>query len=118
MVERPEGLKALSARVVRAAPNEEIAILMRAVVLSGASGFAWEAGRRSAAELKEAAAHYERAAALSKTPMLRLLKLPALISRPGAAGSAAKPPSARSRREVAEASRKRVRCVRSIVICV
>ena len=68
MVERPEGLKALSARVVRAAPNEEVAILMRAVVLSGAGGFAWEAGRRSAAELKEAAAHYERAAAICDAP--------------------------------------------------
>ena len=71
MVERPEGLKALSARVVRAAPNEEVAILMRAVVLSGAGGFAWEAGRRSAAELKEAATHYERAAALSNAPAVK-----------------------------------------------
>ena len=66
-----QGLKALSARVVRAAPNEEVAILMRAVVLSGAGGFAWEAGRRSAAELKEAAAHYERAVALSNAPAVK-----------------------------------------------
>ena len=73
MVERPEGLKALSARVVRAAPNEEVAILMRAVVLSGAGGFAWEAGRRSAAELKEAATHYERAAALCPAPAVKAM---------------------------------------------
>ena len=36
---------------------------MRAMVLSGFSG-AWEAGPRSAAELKKAAAHYDRSAAL------------------------------------------------------
>ena len=36
---------------------------MRAGVLGGQSG-AWEAGPRSAAELKEAATHFERAAAL------------------------------------------------------
>ena len=61
-----EGIKALSARAVRAAPNEAIVLSMRADVLSGrccGSG-AWEAGPRSAAELKEAATHYERAAAL------------------------------------------------------
>ena len=63
-----EGLKALSARVVRAAPNEEVAHTMRAHVLSGDDG-AWEAGPRSAVELKEAAAHYERAAALSDAPV-------------------------------------------------
>ena len=33
-----EGLKALSARVLRAAPNEESALDMRAYVLSGACG--------------------------------------------------------------------------------
>ena len=37
---------------------------MRADVLSG-EGCAWEAGPRSAAELREAAAHFDRAAALS-----------------------------------------------------
>ena len=62
-----EGLKALSARVVRAAPNEESALDMRAMVLSGMCS-AWEAGPRSAAELKEAAVHSDRAAALSDTP--------------------------------------------------
>eukprot|EP00964_Phaeocystis_antarctica_P099800 scaffold65587_cov46-Phaeocystis_antarctica.AAC.1 len=40
-----EGLKALSARVVRATPNDTAAIGMRAVVLSGDDG-AWEAGPR------------------------------------------------------------------------
>ena len=61
-----EGLKALSARVVRAAPNE-VANVMRAEVLHGECG-SWEVGPRSAAELKEAAAHYERAAALCDAP--------------------------------------------------
>jgi len=62
-----EGLKALSARVVRAAPEELTVINMRATVLRGQCD-AWEAGPRSAAELKEAAAHYERVAALCSVP--------------------------------------------------
>ena len=62
-----EGLKALSARVVRAAPNYAPANSMRAVVLSGDDG-AWEVGPRSAAELREAATHYERTAALCGAP--------------------------------------------------
>ena len=62
-----EGLKALSARVVRVAPDYGQANQMRATVLSGLSG-AWEGGSRSAAELKEAAAHYERAAAICDAP--------------------------------------------------
>ena len=61
-------LKALSARVVRAAPNHAAANSMRAVVLSARSA-AWEAGPRSSAELKEAAAHYDRAAALCPAPV-------------------------------------------------
>ena len=65
-----EGLKALSARVVWAAPDDEIALRMRAGVLSGACG-AWEPGPRSAAELKEAATHYDRAAALSPAPAMK-----------------------------------------------
>ena len=65
-----EGLKALSARVVRAAPNDSAAHGMRALVLRGPSG-AWEAGTRSAAELMEAATHYERAAALCDAPALK-----------------------------------------------
>ena len=63
-----EGLKALSARVVRAAPDDTQAIEMRAYVLRGLTAGAWEAGPRSAAELREAAAHYERAAALHPAP--------------------------------------------------
>jgi hypothetical protein len=62
-----EGLKALSARVVRAAPNDESANQMRAWVLCGRCA-AWEAGPRSAAELMEATTHYERAAALCPAP--------------------------------------------------
>ena len=64
-----EGLKALSARVVRAAPDDGIANEMRALVLTGHSG-TWEAGPRSAAELEEAATHYERAAALCPAPAM------------------------------------------------
>ena len=65
-----EGLKALSARVVRAAPNDGPANNMRAQVLSGRGG-AWEAGPRSAAELKEAAAHYDRAVAIDPAPAVK-----------------------------------------------
>ena len=66
-----EGLKALSARVVRVVPNDETANSMRAVVLSGGSGDAWEVGPRSAAELKEAATYYERSVALCNSPALK-----------------------------------------------
>ena len=65
-----EELKALSASVVRAVPDDGLAHQMRAMVLSGRSG-AWEEGPRSAAELREAAAHYERAAALHPAPAMR-----------------------------------------------
>ena len=65
-----EGLKALSARVLRAVPNEDAALDMRAMVLSGMCG-AWEVGPRSAAELKEAATYYERSAALSDAPVIK-----------------------------------------------
>ena len=68
-----EELKALSARVVRAAPNEAKAHGMRAELLSGIGG-AWEVGPGSAAELKEAAAHYDRAAALSNAPAVKAQK--------------------------------------------
>ena len=64
-----EELKALSVRVVRAAPNGVEANFMRAAVLSGYGS--WEAGPRSAAELKKAAAHFERAAALSDAPAVK-----------------------------------------------
>ena len=63
-----EGLKALSARVVRAAPNDEGTNIMRAGVLSGAGGATWKAGFRSAAELVEAATHFDRGAAVSNAP--------------------------------------------------
>eukprot|EP00964_Phaeocystis_antarctica_P107581 scaffold72266_cov53-Phaeocystis_antarctica.AAC.6 len=62
-----EGLKALSTRVVRSAPDEMRAYHMRARVLGGHCD-EWEAGPRSAAELMEAATHYERAAALCPAP--------------------------------------------------
>jgi tetratricopeptide (TPR) repeat protein len=65
-----EGLKALSARVVRAAPDDMSAHQMRAGVLDGQDD-AWEAGPRSAAELREAAAHFDRAAALCPAPALK-----------------------------------------------
>ena len=63
-------LKALSARVVRAAPNDVAANAMRADVLSGAGGVC-VVGPRSAAELKQAAAYYERAAALQDAPAIK-----------------------------------------------
>ena len=74
-----EGLKALSTKVVRAAPNDEAANKMRAEVLSGICG-AWEEGPRSAAELKMAATHYDRAAVLCRAPAVKALLI-------GAAGS-------------------------------
>jgi hypothetical protein len=63
-------LKALSARVVRAAPNRLSGHLMRALVLGGQAA-AWKAGPCSAAELREAAAHYDRAAALTNAPAVK-----------------------------------------------
>eukprot|EP00964_Phaeocystis_antarctica_P072239 scaffold44153_cov70-Phaeocystis_antarctica.AAC.1 len=65
-----EGLKALSARVVRAAPNNLGANTMRAMVLGGRC-HAWEVEPRSAVELKEAATHYERTAALCPAPAVK-----------------------------------------------
>ena len=65
-----EGLKALSARVVRAAPDDVLAHDMRAIVLIG-QYLAWAAGPRSAAELNEAATHYDRAAVLHPAPAMK-----------------------------------------------
>ena len=65
-----EGLKALSARVARASPEDVGAHQMRAFVLRGWCR-AWEAGPRSAAELKRAASHFERAAALCSAPAVK-----------------------------------------------
>jgi len=65
-----EGLKALSARVVRAAPDDLGANRMRALVMRGLD-FAWKVGPRSAAELRKAAAHFDRAAALQPAPAVK-----------------------------------------------
>ena len=65
-----EGLKALSVRVVRALPNDNGAHDMRGLVLSGQSG-AWEVGSRSAVELTEAAACFERSAELTHAPAVK-----------------------------------------------
>ena len=60
----------LSVRVVTAAPDDGEAQQMRAMVLNG-----WcetcEFGPRSAAELKEAATHYDRVAALQSAPAMK-----------------------------------------------
>ena len=56
-----EALKELSARVVEVAPNSLHTTLMRANVLGGRDA-AWERGPRTAAELKEAASCWRRAA--------------------------------------------------------
>ena len=77
-----EGLKALSARVVRAAPDDLEAHKMRAFVLCGHCR-AWAAGPRSAAELREAATHFERAAALCPAPAAKADSTP--VMRPCAA---------------------------------
>ena len=65
-----EGLKALSASVVRVAPDDETAHQMRGLVLCGRH-VAWEAGPRSAAELRESAAHYDRVASLCHAPVMK-----------------------------------------------
>ena len=65
-----EELKALSARVLRAAPDDFNTNDMRGLVLSGKCG-AWEAGPRSSVEFMEAAARYERAAALCDAPAVK-----------------------------------------------
>ena len=55
---------------MRAAPDDGVANEMRALVLTGQND-AWEEGPRSAAELKEAATHYDRAAALCPAPAMK-----------------------------------------------
>ena len=65
-----EGLKVMSARAVRAAPDTTSANRMRALVLCGMTD-AWEAGPRSVAEFKEAATHFDRAAALHTAPAMK-----------------------------------------------
>merc|ERR1740139_1084092 len=61
-----EALKTLSKTVLRAT-DSQVGQVMRAEVLSGQHP-AWESGPRSAADLKEAATHYERAAQLIPAP--------------------------------------------------
>ena len=70
-----EALKALSARVVTLKPDEAQAYAMRALVLSGgALGKAsWHTGPRTAAEIKEAASWFRRAAMVAHTPAEKLL---------------------------------------------
>jgi len=65
-----EGLKALSARVVVLVPNQQEACAMRAYVLSGdvIPKDQWKVGPRTAAEIKEAAFWYRRAAMATRTP--------------------------------------------------
>ena len=65
-----EALKALSARVLQAAPNAESAHDMRANVLRGLNS-PWKVGPRSAAEFKEAATCYDRSAALCPAPLMK-----------------------------------------------
>ena len=69
-----EDLKALSKRGVRATPNDGTSQLMRAIVLCGMEE-AWEASPRSAAELKEAATHFERAAELCDAPVIKAARI-------------------------------------------
>ena len=57
---------------MRAVPDDGVANQMRALVLSGRCD-AWEAGPRSAAELKEAATLFERAAALHPAPAVKAM---------------------------------------------
>ena len=66
-----EALKALSARVVMVAPNDEGANKMRAYVLSGLDDDA-RVKLRSAADFKQAATHWERAAELSHAPAVKV----------------------------------------------
>ena len=67
-----EGLKALSARVVALAPEKTHPCAMRALVLEGDALLyraKWNAGPRTAAEIKDAATWYRRAARVSSTPV-------------------------------------------------
>ena len=66
-----ESLKALSARVVAVAPDKHKTRAMRAHVLMGGALYkvTWNAGPRMAAEIKEAATWYRRAAMAARMPM-------------------------------------------------
>jgi len=70
-----EALTALSARVVALAPDKIQPCSMRACVLSGDAVFCdghWNVGPRTAAEIKEAASCYRRAAILAFAPAFKL----------------------------------------------
>ena len=71
-----EALKALSARVVALAPDYHQSCCMRARVLCGdvifSDGAQWEVGLRTAAEIKEAATWFRRAAMVAHTSSLKL----------------------------------------------
>jgi len=62
-----EALKTLSKAVLRAT-DSQVGHAMRAEVLAG-QHLTWESGPRSAADLKEAATHFERAVQLNPTPL-------------------------------------------------
>merc|ERR1712129_33159 len=66
-----EALKALSVTVLRADQGLGSAHAMRGRVLGGFVGGAWEVRSRSVAELKEAATHLDRAAALFTSPAVQ-----------------------------------------------
>ena len=85
-----EGLKALSARVVRAAPNEVATNTMRAEVLSGMFSSS-EAGLRSPAELKEAAVYFERAVSGLRRCALRRRRRPCSQETPKGAAARQRP---------------------------
>jgi len=68
-----EALMALSARVVAVAPGKTQACSMRAQVLSGDDRLPWNVGPRKAAEVKEAATWYRRAAKVTGVPADKLI---------------------------------------------
>ena len=78
-----EGLKALSARVVTVAPDLTQSCAMRALVLSGSdlSESPWNAGPRTAAEIKEAATWFRGAAMLTHTSAREKLRFKRLASQ-------------------------------------
>ena len=69
-----EALKALSARVVAVVPDNHQGSVMRARVLSGdaIADAHWEVGLRTAAEIKEAATWFGRAASTAQSPAEKL----------------------------------------------
>jgi len=67
-----EALKALSARVVALAPDQDQPCAMLARVLSGDSRLPRSVGPRAAAEIKEAATWYRRAARVTRIPADKL----------------------------------------------